>query len=95
MSEARQSVARRACALCHALHAPRAPWLSTVEGVFRHIFENRIKRGSFTSVSDFNLAFVQYIEHHNMNPKPFIRDRHRRRHPRQSHTRAFPARTCS
>jgi len=43
-----------------------------VERFFRDISENRIKRDSFTSVSDLEQAIGQYIEHHNKNPKPFI-----------------------
>ena len=49
-----------------------ASWLNMVERFFRDISENRIKRDSFTSVSDLEHAIGQYIEHHNKNPKPFI-----------------------
>ena len=49
-----------------------ASWLNMVERFFRDISENRIRRDSFTSVSDLEQAIAQYIEHHNNNPKPFI-----------------------
>ena len=49
-----------------------ASWLNMVERFFRDISENRIKRDSFTSVSDLEQTIAQYIEHHNKNPKPFI-----------------------
>lgn len=49
-----------------------ASWLSMVERFFRDICENRIKRDSFASVADLEQAIGDYIEHHNMNPKPFI-----------------------
>ena len=43
-----------------------------VERFFRDISENRIKRDSFTSVAELELAIDLYIAHHNANPKPFI-----------------------
>lgn len=49
-----------------------ASWLNMVERFFRDISENRIKRGSFTSVAELEQAIAQYIEHHNTKPKPFI-----------------------
>jgi transposase len=49
-----------------------ASWLNMVERFFRDISENRIRRDSFTSVSELEQAIAQYIEHHNHNPKPFI-----------------------
>ena len=49
-----------------------ASWLNMVERFFRDISENRIKRDSFVSVADLEQAINDYIEHHNMNPKPFI-----------------------
>ena len=49
-----------------------ASWLNMVERFFRDISENRIRRDSFTSVSELEQAIAQYIEHHNKNPKPFI-----------------------
>ena len=49
-----------------------ASWLNMVERFFRDISENRIKRDSFTSVSELERAIAQYINHHNNDPKPFI-----------------------
>jgi transposase len=49
-----------------------ASWLNMVERFFRDISENRIRRDSFTSVTELEQAIAQYIEHHNKNPKPFI-----------------------
>jgi transposase len=50
-----------------------ASWLNMVERFFRDISENRIRRDSFTSVPELELAIDLYVEHHNANPKPFIR----------------------
>ena len=49
-----------------------ASWLNRVERFFRDISENRIRRDSFTSVPELELAIDLYVEHHNANPKPFI-----------------------
>ena len=49
-----------------------ASWLNMVERFFRDISENRIKRDSFTSVAELELAIDLYIAHHNARPKPFI-----------------------
>jgi transposase len=49
-----------------------ASWLNMVERFFRDISENRIRRDSFTSVTELEQAIAQYIEHHNNHPKPFI-----------------------
>jgi transposase len=49
-----------------------ASWLNMVERFFRDISENRIKRDSFTSVAELELAIDLYIAHHNAHPKPFI-----------------------
>ena len=49
-----------------------ASWLNMVERFFRDISENRIRRDSFTSVPELELAIDLYVEHHNANPKPFI-----------------------
>jgi transposase len=49
-----------------------ASWLNMVERFFRDISENRLRRESFASVVDLEQAIVQYIEHHNKDPKPFI-----------------------
>ena len=49
-----------------------ATWLNMVERFFRDISENRIRRDSFTSVPELELAIDLYVAHHNANPKPFI-----------------------
>src|SRR6478736_1360599 len=49
-----------------------ASWLNMVERFFRDISENRIRRDSFTSVPELELAIDLYVAHHNANPKPFI-----------------------
>ena len=49
-----------------------ASWLNMVERFFRDISEQRIRRDSFTSVPELELAIDLYVEHHNANPKPFI-----------------------
>ena len=49
-----------------------ASWLNMVERFFRDISENRIKRDSFTSVAELELAIELYIANHNAHPKPFI-----------------------
>jgi transposase len=50
-----------------------ASWLNMVERFFRDLSENRIKRDSFASVADLERAIAQYIDHHNRDPKPFVR----------------------
>ena len=47
-------------------------WLNMVERFFRDISERRIKRDSFTSVAELELAIDLYIADHNIHPKPFI-----------------------
>ena len=47
-------------------------WLNMVERFFRDISEKRIKRDSFTSVAELELAIDLYIADHNAHPKPFI-----------------------
>ena len=49
-----------------------ASWLSMVERFFRDITDKRIRRDSFTSVAELELAIDLYVAHHNINPKPFI-----------------------
>ncbi|QDL38357.1 IS630 family transposase [Rhodoferax sediminis] len=49
-----------------------ASWLNMVERFFRDISENRIRRDSFTSVAELELAIDLYVVHHNAHPKPFI-----------------------
>ena len=49
-----------------------ASWLNMVERFFRDITTERLRRGVFTSVPDLVAAIDEYINHHNVNPKPFI-----------------------
>ena len=49
-----------------------ASWLNMVERFFRDITDKRIRRDSFTSVADLELAIDLYAAHHNIDPKPFI-----------------------
>ena len=49
-----------------------ASWLNMVERFFRDLSENRIKRDSFTSVAELEMAIDLYIAAHNAGPKPFI-----------------------
>ncbi|CAJ5232966.1 transposase [Burkholderia pseudomallei] len=43
-----------------------------VERFFRDITDKRIRRDSFTSVAEPELALDLYVAHHNAHPKPFI-----------------------
>jgi transposase len=49
-----------------------ASWLNMVERFFRDISERRIRRDSFSSVAELELAIELYIADHNAHPKPFI-----------------------
>ena len=49
-----------------------ASWLNMVERFFRDLSENRVRRGVFKSVKELTEAVDGYLEHHNLNPKPFI-----------------------
>jgi len=47
-------------------------WLNMVERWFGQITEKRIRRGIFPSVQILVAAITDYIEHSNLNPKPFV-----------------------
>jgi len=47
-------------------------WLNLVERLFAEITRQRIRRGTFDSVPDLEAAIVEWIEHRNEHPKPFI-----------------------
>ena len=47
-------------------------WLNQVERFFAEITEKRIRRGAFRNVRQLEQAIVEYLEHHNANPRPFI-----------------------
>jgi transposase len=49
-----------------------ASWLNMVERFFRDITDKRIRRDSFTSVPELELAIDLYVANHNIDPKPFI-----------------------
>ena len=49
-----------------------AAWLIMVERFFRDITDKRIRRDSFTSVAELELAIELYVAQHNIDPKPFI-----------------------
>lgn len=49
-----------------------ASWLNMVERFFAEITTKRIRRGAFTSVRALEEAIMEYLEHHNENPTPFI-----------------------
>ena len=47
-------------------------WLNQVERFFGLITERRIRRGVFRSVPALEKAIMEYLAHHNENPKPFV-----------------------
>jgi transposase len=47
-------------------------WLNLVERWFREITDKRIRRDSFGSVRQLIETIMDYIEHHNDDPKPFV-----------------------
>ena len=49
-----------------------ASWINMVERFFGLITEDRIRRGVFKSVAELEAAIMEYLDHHNANPKPFV-----------------------
>jgi transposase len=47
-------------------------WLNLVERWFADITRKRIRRGIFHSVADLENTIMNYINHNNENPQPFI-----------------------
>ena len=47
-------------------------WLNMVERFFRDLTQNRLRRGVFHNAGELIMAIGQYIDKHNLNPKPFI-----------------------
>ena len=47
-------------------------WLNLVERWFREITENRIRRGTFRNVDQLIQAIMEFIEHNNKSPKPYV-----------------------
>ncbi len=49
-----------------------ASWLNQVERFFGLITEDRIRCGVFKSVAELEAAIQEYLDHHNVDPKPFV-----------------------
>jgi transposase len=47
-------------------------WLNQVERFFAEITEKRIRRGAFRSVAALEKAIMEYLAHHNEDPRPFV-----------------------
>jgi transposase len=47
-------------------------WLNLVERWFAELTRKRIRRGDFHNVAELIAAIMQYLHHHNEQPKPFI-----------------------
>ena len=47
-------------------------WLNLVERFFAEITRKRIRRGVFTSVAELEAAIQDYLDTHNLDPKPFV-----------------------
>jgi transposase len=47
-------------------------WLNQVERFFGAITEKRIRRGAFRNVAALERAIMEYLAHHNENPRPFV-----------------------
>jgi transposase len=49
-----------------------ASWLNLVERFFAEITDKTIRRGVFRSVADLERAIMDYLDHHNAQPRPFV-----------------------
>jgi transposase len=49
-----------------------ASWLNQVERFFAALTEQRLRRGVFRSVAALEAAIMEYLAHHNENPRPFV-----------------------
>ena len=49
-----------------------ASWINMVERFFGLITEDRIRRSVLKSVAELEAAIMEYLDHHNANPKPFV-----------------------
>jgi transposase len=49
-----------------------ASWLNQVERFFGLITGDCIRRGVFHSVAELEAVIIDYLEHHNVDPKPFV-----------------------
>jgi transposase len=48
-------------------------WLNLIEGVFADLSKKRLRRGAFVSVDALVAAIIEYLEHRNQDPRPFVR----------------------
>ena len=49
-----------------------ASWLNMIERFFRDLTQNRLRRGVFLDLEQLIMGIGDYIDKHNLNPKPFI-----------------------
>ena len=49
-----------------------ASWLNMVERFFGLVTEDRIRCGVFKSVAELQTTIMDYLHHHNADPKPFV-----------------------
>lgn len=47
-------------------------WLNVIERFFRELSEKRLRRGSFRTVDALIEAIMNYVEHHNLDPKAVV-----------------------
>lgn len=47
-------------------------WLNVIERFFRDLSEKRLRRGSFRSVEALIEAIMDYVKHHNLDPKAVV-----------------------
>ena len=47
-------------------------WLNLVESVFADLTKRRLRRGTFPSLDHLVEAIVDYLDHRNRDPKPFV-----------------------
>jgi transposase len=57
----------------HVYFTPtRSSWLNMVERFFRDLTQQRLRRGTFRDVEELGRAIGDYLDKHNVNPKPFV-----------------------
>jgi len=47
-------------------------WLNLVESVFADLTKRRPRRGTFPSLDHVVAAIIDYLDHRNQDPKPFV-----------------------
>ena len=47
-------------------------WLNLVESIFADLTKRRLRRGTFPSVDSLIKAIIEYMDHRNRNPVPFV-----------------------